>query len=137
MTARRRRAIRSTAAAFTSQFGSFATSLAVTVTLARILTPSDFGLYGIALALTGFLEFARQGGLTVPVIQSESLTPAQLNDLVWFNATLGLSLMLLMLAAAPLAATLYGDPRLTGIVSALAIGFLITGVSTQHAALIR
>lgn len=137
MTARRRRAIQSTAAAFTSQFGSFAVGLAVTVTLARILTPSDFGLYGIAFALTGFLEFARQGGLTVPVIQSESLTSAQLNNLVWFNAALGLSLMLLMLAVAPLAATLYGDARLTGIVSALAVGFLVTGVSTQHAALIR
>ncbi len=137
MIARRSRAIRSTAAAFLSQFGSFAIIFGVTVTLARILTPSDFGLYGIALALTGFLDFARQGGLVVPVIQSESLTAAQLNNLVWFNGALGLSLTLLMIAVSPLAGHLYADARLPRVVSALAMGFVVTGLSTQHAAWLR
>ena len=137
MSARRRRVIRSTAAAFTSQFGSFTISLGVTVTLARLLAPSDFGIYGVAFAITGFLDFARQGGLVVPVIQSESLTSAQLNTLVWFNAALGLLLTLALLAVAPLAGHLYGEPQLAAVISVLAIGFLVGGLSAQHAALLK
>jgi O-antigen/teichoic acid export membrane protein len=131
------RAARSTAAAFASQAAKFAINLGVTLTLARLLTPEAFGLFGIAFAVTGFLEFAKDGGMIVPVVQRESLEPEQLATLFWFNAGMGLAVTLVTLLVAPLVGRLFSDARLVPITAVLAMVFLAGGLSTQHAALLR
>ena len=69
------------------------------VVLARLLAPEDFGLFGIAFSVIGIFEFARHGGMVVPVIQSGTITTEQRNTLFWFNAGLGLLLALLAVTA--------------------------------------
>jgi O-antigen/teichoic acid export membrane protein len=131
------RAARSTAAAFTSQALKFALNFGVSITLARLLAPEAFGLFGIAFAVTGFLEFAKDGGMIVPVVQRETLEPEQLATLFWFNAGLGLVVTLVTMLASPLVGRLFSDARLVPITSVLALVFLAGGLSTQHAALLR
>jgi PST family polysaccharide transporter len=101
------RAIRGTAAGFVSQGGKFALNFGVAVVLARLLSPEDFGLFAIAFAVTGFLEFAKDGGMVVPVIQSESLSSEQLDTLFWFNSGVGLLVTLAGFIAAPIVGRLY------------------------------
>lgn len=131
------RAARGTAAAFASQALKFALNFGVTVTLARLLTPEAFGLFGIAFAVTGFWEFAKDGGMIVPVVQRETLEPDQLAALFWFNAGLGLLVTLVTMLVSPLVGRLFADDRLVPITAALALVFLAGGLSTQHAALLR
>ncbi len=124
-------------ASLTGQALRFLLFFGTTVVLARKLTPSDFGLFAIAFAFTGFLEIAKDGGLVVPVVQSDTLDAAQLNSLFWLNAATGLALTLLSTALAPLAARFYHEPRLTSAIPILALTFLAGGLSTQHRALLR
>lgn len=131
------RAARGTAAAFISQGGKFALNFGVGVALARLLSPEDFGIFAIAFAVTGFLEFAKDGGMVVPVIQTESLTPEQLDTLFWFNSAVGLGVTLIGFIAAPIAGRIYADDRLIPVTCALALVFLAGGLSTQHLALLR
>jgi O-antigen/teichoic acid export membrane protein len=131
------RAARGTAAAFLSQGGKFALNFGVGIALARLLSPEDFGLFAIAFAITGFLEFAKDGGMVVPVIQSETLTQEQLDTLFWFNSGVGLAVTLVCFAAAPIVGRIYSDARLVPITCALALVFLAGGLSTQHLALLR
>ena len=133
----RTRAVRGTAAAFASQSLKFLLNFGVAIILARLVSPEDFGLFGIAFAVTGLLEFAKTGGMVVPVIQSESLTTDQLNALFWFNSALGLVVTLLAFAVAPLVGYFYSDPRLVPVIWVLALVFFSGGVSTQHYALLR
>jgi O-antigen/teichoic acid export membrane protein len=131
------RAARGTAAAFVSQALKFALNFGVTIVLARLLTPEAFGLFAIAFAVTGFLEFAKDGGMIVPVVQRESLEPEQLATLFWFNAGTGLLVTLVTILISPLVGRLFSDPRLVPVTCALALVFLAGGLSTQHAALLR
>ena len=131
------RAVRGTAAAFLSQGGKFALNFGVAVILARLLSPEDFGLFAIAFAVTGFLEFAKDGGMVVPVIQTETLTHEQLDTLFWFNSGVGLLVTLAGFAAAPIVGRVYSDARLVPLTCALALVFLAGGLATQHVALLR
>lgn len=130
-------ATRSTIATFSAQLLNFAINFGVAIVLARLLTPEDFGLFGIAFAVVGILEFAKHGGLVVPAIQSETITDQQRNALFWFNAALGAALACLVVAAAPLVGALYDDARLAPLIAILALTFLASGVSAQHIALMR
>ncbi len=130
-------ATRSTMVAFTAQLLSFLINFGVAVTLARLLDPENFGLFGIAFAVTGMLEFARHGGMVVPVIQIETITTEQRNTLFWYNAGLGLLLALLAIATAPAIGRLYADTRLAPLIAALGLIFLASGLSAQSVALLR
>jgi O-antigen/teichoic acid export membrane protein len=131
------RAVRGTAAVFVSQAAKFALHFTLAIVMARLVSPEDFGLFGIAFAVTGFLEFAKTGGIVVPVVQSETLTPEQLNTLFWFNAGLGLLITLVGFTAAPFVGYFFSDARLVPITCVLALVFLSGGLSTQHYALLR
>ena len=131
------RAVRAAAAAFASQGVSFGFNFLVAVALARLLSPEDFGVFAIAFAVTGFLEFAKDGGMVVPVIQTETLTSDHLNTLFWFNAGVGAAVTLVACLAAPFVGWFYADPRLVPVTWALAFVFLFGGLSTQHVALLR
>ena len=133
----RAHAVRGTTAALVAQGAKFAIYFGVGVVLARLLSPEDFGLFAIAFAVTGFLEFAKDGGMVVPVVQTETLSSEELDTLFWFNAGMGLLVTLIAVAAAPIIARMYGDPRLAAITSALALIFLAGGLATQHVALLR
>ena len=130
-------ATRSTIVALASQGIGFFLNLGIAIALARLLDPEDFGLFGLALAVTGVLEFAKQGGLVIPVIQSATITQAQRSSLFWFNAALGLFLTVLAGAIAIIIGRFNGDARLAPLIGALALGFLPSGIAAQHVALLR
>ena len=130
-------ATRSTIVALTSQAIGFFLNVGIAITLARLLAPEDFGLFGLALAVIGVLEFAKQGGLVIPVIQSETITQAQRSALFWFNAALGILLTMVAAMAAPIVGSIYDDARLAPLIAALAFGFLPSGFAAQHVALLR
>jgi O-antigen/teichoic acid export membrane protein len=133
----RGRAVRAGAAAFLAQGLKLFLFLGVGMVLARLLTPEDFGLFGIAFSIAGFLEVAKDGGLIVPVVQAETLTPDQSSWLFWFNAAVGAVLTIAAALIGPLAARVFGDARLVALMGALAFVFLFGGLSTQHRALMR
>ena len=131
------RAVRGTAAVFTAQALHFSLNVAVAVTLARLLTPEDFGIFAIAFAVTSFLEFAKYGGMVVPVIQTQTLSRDQLDTLFWFNSGVGLGVALCACLIAPAVVYVYGDGRLLPLIIVLALTFVLGGLSTQHVALLR
>jgi O-antigen/teichoic acid export membrane protein len=124
-------------ATLTGQALRFLLFFGTTVVLARKLSPADFGLFAIAFAFTGFLEIAKDGGLVVPVVQSDTIDASQLTSLFWVNAATGIVLTVLSAALAPFAAHFYHEPRLSSAVPILALTFLAGGLSTQHRALLR
>ena len=107
------------------------------VILARLLSPEDFGVFAIAFAVIGFLEFAKSGGMVVPVIQSQTISRDQLDTLFWFNAGVGVvrrDLRVSHRAGDRLPLRRPPTPRL---ITALALTFVLGGLSTQHVALLR
>ena len=114
-----------------------AAELAVLIALARLLSPREFGLVGMATAVTGFVAVLRDFGLANATIQKKQLQPAQLHVLFWIN--LGASILFgsLIAALGPALALFYGERELAVITPVLGAGLLIDGLSLQHGALLR
>jgi PST family polysaccharide transporter len=133
----KRRSVRGGVAALGAQGGKLLLQLGATVVLARLLTPRDYGIFGMALVVTGFLQLFHDMGLSLVTIQREKITHSEVTALFWLNAAMGLFIALGALALAPLVAWFFDEPRLGPVVAALALAFLLGGVSVQHQALLR
>ena len=57
--------------------------------LARLVTPKDYGLVGMVVAVTGFLGLFRDAGLSMATVQRESVTDEQTSTLFWINLAVG------------------------------------------------
>lgn len=98
-----------------------------TLILARVLTPTDFGLVAMATSLIGILELMSAFGVDVALIQRSGATKEHYNTAWTLNAfAAGIVALLLLLLSYPLS-LFYGDPRLTALVCVLAIGCLVQG----------
>jgi PST family polysaccharide transporter len=105
--------------------------------LARLLSPSDFGLVGMVTAFTGILTLFRDFGLSSAAVQRTTVTEEQISTLFWINLLLGTVLGLIVLAIAPVMAAFYGEPRLFAVTAVLATGFVFNAAGTQHSALLQ
>jgi lipopolysaccharide exporter len=128
MTASRRTIYRSAALAVLMQWSIRCLGLVSVLVLARLLTPSDFGVVGMAMAAVSIVEILgaiglRQALLRIPAPDREHLDTAWTIQLILFSA-----MALVTVAFAPLAAWFYGSSVLTAVIAALALRFLCLGV---------
>lgn len=108
-----------------NQLFQFLTSIA----LARLLEPRDFGLVGMILVFTGFATSFADLGLGAALIQRERVRAEHLDSAFWVNAAAGLLIALIMVAASPLIAALYEEPRLQALTAFMALSFVFSGLS--------
>ena len=130
----RRSSIRGGSVTLASQAINIAIQLASTVVLARLLSPEDYGVMAMVLAVTGFAGLFRDLGLSSAAIQKKDLTTTQQSNLFWLNLAMGAALTALVAAASPLVAWFYGKPELTTVTLVLSSTFLIGSFGAQHGA---
>ncbi len=130
-------AVRGAGAIVTARAATHFIRIGSTIVLARLLSPSDFGLVAMVTSITGFLELFKRLGLTDATIQEDSIENAQISALFWLNAIFGLLLTLLTIALAPFLAFFYKEPRVLRVTIAISAGFLFGSLSTQHLALLK
>jgi O-antigen/teichoic acid export membrane protein len=110
---------------------------ATLVVLSRLLPPTDFGLLAMAGVVTTFVTLLRDMGTASAVIQRKVLEEALLDTVFWFNVGLGISLgALVALLAVPIAAA-FNQPRLAGVLTALAVSFPLASSAAVHQALME
>jgi PST family polysaccharide transporter len=122
---------------FAAKGGAQSLRLVTTLILTRVLTPADFGLVAMILAVIGIAVIFRDLGLSSATIQRDKLTTPQVSALFCLNTGLGALMTLLGLFAAPWLERFYAHPGLSAVASALAVSFVINGVAAQHLALLR
>ena len=132
-----RRTLRGGAVTMAAQGGKVVLQIGTIAVLARLLSPQDFGLYAIAAAVMTFMEIFKDLGLNMATVQRAELTQRQVSTLFWVNLGLAGTIGLLTAALAPLFGWFYDEPPLVDIMLCLAGAFLLTGVGTQHLALLR
>lgn len=105
---------------------------AFTFILARLLTPEDFGIVAMVLAITVFAEIFKDAGLSAAAIQRKDLSDDQQSNLFWLNFAVGLVLTLIVASLAPAIAWFYDRTELIAVTLALSLSFVITGIAEQH-----
>ena len=133
----KRRSVRGGLMTLTSQGTQFLILSVSTVVLARLLTPTDFGLVAMVGAITGLGQAFADLGLSEATIQRKDITHDQISALFWTNGAIGLALTLITAALAPVLARFYREPKLIEITLALSLTFLIGGLRVQADALLK
>jgi polysaccharide transporter, PST family len=111
--------------------------LATSAVMARLLTPADFGLIAMAATVTAFTGMLADFGLSTATVRSNDVDQETISALFLLNLLAGVLVMLATLAAAPLAAWLFGDPRIRVLVMAMALSIPVTAATAQHTALLQ
>ena len=119
------------------QIGSYIIRLGLTIVLARLLTPEDYGLVAMVAVVTNFAMMFKDMGLSMATVQKDTITHEQVSTLFWINLVASTIIGICLAGAAPLIAMFYKEPRLIMVTIAMAITFPLGGLVLQHMALLR
>lgn len=109
----------------------------VSLILARLLVPADFGLVSMALVLNSILDFLVDFGFSSAIIQKERIDNRELSTVFWLNLLIGGCCSLIALCCAPLIAWFYEMPQLRSLINVTAWSFLISAFGTLQTALFQ
>jgi PST family polysaccharide transporter len=118
------RVLRSTVAAYVSQFGRMAVRIVGDLVLARLVLPDGFGLFALAFPIVTVAALVRDVGIAYELVR-DARRPY---GTVWaWQLRAGIAVTLLVAALSPLAATL--DPRLPVVVAVFSLYVLLDALS--------
>ena len=132
----RARALGGAAINLIAQLIKIAIQFASVIVLARLLSPADFGVFGMVMPVAAFILIFQDLGLSQAVISSPTLTYGQLSSTFWINFAISLLVAILLAGLAPILALFYKDQRVFDLTLALAVTAPISGLMTQHFALL-
>jgi len=110
---------------------------AVTIVLARLLFPEDYGVVGMAVIFTGLVGTVNNLGLTAALIQRKQVQEEHLSSAFWAMWVMGVAICLLNIAAAPFVAWYFKKPIVSSIVMVNAMGFIIYPLGRIHDTLLH
>lgn len=105
--------------------------------LARLLTPADFGLMGMASLSLALLLVFTETGIWPALIQRSELDQTTLNTAWLISAARGIVLGLVTLAAAPWVAHFFGAPLLVPMLRVMALSFVLAGFNSLGLVLLQ
>lgn len=111
-------------------------STLVTAILARLLTPSDFGLIAMVAVFSSFVGIFANLGLTSAIIQKKEVSDETLSSTFWINVGVGALMTIALAASAPLLAAFYSEPQLIPLVALLSTIFFIASFGSVQTALL-
>ncbi|RCW90262.1 lipopolysaccharide biosynthesis protein [Winogradskyella arenosi] len=115
-------------------FGNARTFI-VSIILARLLEPEDFGLIGMAMVFAYFCDTIFDLGFGSAIIQRKSVTQEQKSTVFYINMLLGVFFGLAMYFSAGLIAGFFDMPLLEDISKVMSVTFLIKGVTSLQRSL--
>jgi lipopolysaccharide exporter len=111
-------------------------TLLTTVLLARLLTPSEFGLVSLALVLLVYAEAIADAGVAQALIYLQRTRSAERAALLC-SLVMGLLLVGLVQLAAPLIAAFFNDPEVEPLVRLLSLSLFCNSLAAVPDALMR
>lgn len=97
--------------------------------LARLLSPADYGVVGMAMPFILFAMMIADAGIGMSLVRVPASERRVWSTCFWLSAALGLVLAAIMAALSPLAAYLFNEPRLGPIVMTLTLVVFAQAVS--------
>lgn len=111
-------------------------NLAVTVVLARLLVPRDFGLVALAFAFIGILMLFQDFGIGTALIQRRKDIEKAANTAFLFIPFLGILLFLVSFFLAPFAGQFFSDSLIEPIIKVLSLTLIISSLGTVPSVLL-
>ncbi|WP_040302681.1 lipopolysaccharide biosynthesis protein [Algoriphagus machipongonensis] len=110
-------------------------SFIIKLVLARLLFPDEFGLVGMALVFTSFIEVFNDLGFGAALVQKKDskLSPEHFDTAFWTGVGWSFIMYLFMVfVVSPFAADFYEEPVLEKIIPVLSLGILSSPINLVH-----
>ena len=114
---------------FAQQFSVQGISFVVSIVLARILLPAEFGIIGMITVFVAVGNSLADSGLTQSLIRSKVPTQADYSTVFFFNIAGSFLVYSIVFIAAPYVAEFYSQEILTNIFSVYGLFILIVALS--------
>jgi O-antigen/teichoic acid export membrane protein len=100
----------------------------LSLVLARLLAPSDFGLLGMALILVGVLQVLVSLGLPTVVVRRRLMDSISLANAFWITTGMGALFSIVLVMGGPLAGRLFASPIVGEVVQWMAPSLVLAGL---------
>jgi teichuronic acid exporter len=111
--------------------------LAVSILIARILSPEDFGIMGIASIIIFYSDSFSSFGFSTVLIQKENISREHVNTVFTINLSISICLLLLTCILSKTAAIFFNVPELRTVFPVMSFIFIITTFYTIPETLLR
>ena len=117
---------------FAEQFLTRGFNLVIGIILARLLSPTDFGLVGMLGIFIAISQLFIDGGLASALIREKNPSEKDFSTVYIVNMTLGVVFYFLLFFSAPLIADFYHQPLLRNLLRATALILVINPLASIH-----
>lgn len=121
---------------FAERLFSQGVSFIVSVILARLLAPEDYGVVAIVMV---FIEIANVfviSGLNTALIQKKNINETEISTIFYCGIILSVVIYIVMFFAAPLVASAYNNPLIISVIRVFALRIPISSIQQVPAALL-
>jgi teichuronic acid exporter len=119
---------------FAQQFGNQLIGFVVSVILARLLLPEEFGLIGMIAVFIAIGNTLLHSGLTKSLIRGEDLDNEDYSTVFYFNLIASIILYIILFFLSPFIANFYEQPLLISILRVYCLTFIIQAFSAVQLA---
>jgi O-antigen/teichoic acid export membrane protein len=121
---------------FTQQFSTQGISFIVSLVLARILTPAEFGLIGMISVFVAIGSSLMESGMTQSLIRTANPTIEDYSTVFYFNMFMSLLVYLIVFFGAPYIGLFFKQPILKNLVRIYSLSFIITATYAVQQAML-
>lgn len=124
---------------FTSigKFGTFFIQIIINSLLARLLSPSDYGIFAIVFAFLTLFQYISDAGIGAAIVQNKSLTKKDINIIFNFNILLSIILAILFGFFGYIVSLIYKQDILVSLCWFSSISLFNYGISIIPMAVLR
>ncbi len=119
------------------KLGSHASTIIVTIVLARLLEPADFGLIAIVMVIVSLAAIFSDVGLGGALIQRKRLHQVHYSSVFFFNVLAGSCLTFITFISAPWIANFYNNSQLLPIVQVVSFLFIISALHAVQTVILK
>lgn len=109
----------------------------ITIFLAKILIPADFGIISICSIFIGFINLIQGLGFSDFIIKEQNKNEVDLNTAFWSSLGLSIFVSALMWGTAPFIADIYNEPIIGKALPILGLVVVFNGTGTVQCALLQ
>ena len=119
---------------FGERFLAQIVSFIVSIVLARILVPEDYGVVSLILVFIAFADVFVTSGFSTSLIQKRDATDVDFSTIFYCSLFVSIIIYVILFFSAPYIATFFGMPALSSILRAFSLRIPISAFnSVQHA----
>jgi len=100
----------------------------ITIILARLLEPKDFGILGMLNVFMALSDILTQGGFIQTLIRKEKITETDYSTAFIFNLFMSVLIYLILFFSAPSIASFYKEPQLLLIIKVTALSIVFNAI---------